>query len=169
MIRQISTAAFAFFTVFSLWSCDQSVKEEAFPYKVYPELLGQYELVKSYSSWNGKITLTKIESFETISINIDGTFQVYRDGKSISRRKYYMGKKAASIGQSDSVYVMSLAYEAPNCEDIRTLLQLRNDTLFTRSIWSGDIDKPNNSMTTCADCACSVFVRQRPATNPTEK
>ncbi len=169
MPRSILTTAFILFTVFTLWSCDQSETEEAFPKKIYPELLGQYELVKSYSSWNGKVTLSKLDYSEIISLDNNGVYQVYRDGKKSSEQKYYMSKHSVLIGQPDSVYLMTVPVEFPNCEDIRTFLQLKNDTLYTRSVWSGDIGKPNNSMTTCADCACAVYVRQQPTTNPTEK
>ncbi len=110
MIRQILMAVFILFTVFTLWSCNHSEEVEAFSKKVYPELSGQYDLVQRYySNWNGNVTPNKIDYFEMISINMEGTYQEYRDGKSISRLKYYVGKKTALVGQPDSVYVMSFA------------------------------------------------------------
>lgn len=162
MARSILTTAFILFTVFTLWSCDQSETEETFPQKVYPELLGQYELVQRYSSWNGKVTPSQLDYSEMISINNTSLYQVYRDGKKSVEQRYYMSKHPALVEHPDSVYLMTVAYESPNCEDIRTFLQLRNDTLHTRSVWAGDIGKPNNSMSTCADCTCSVYVRRQP-------
>lgn len=72
-----------------------------------------------------------------------------------------MSKYPALVGQPDSVFLMTLAYESPNYEDVRIFLQFKNDTLLTRSIWSGEMGKLNNSMTTCVDCTRSVYVRRQ--------
>jgi len=171
MIRQISTTAFILFAVFTMWSCTQSDTKEALPKKVYAELSGQYILVQRYySNLNGMVTPEHVDYSEKISINNNGLYQTYRDGKKIAEQRYLMSKYPALVGHPDSVYLMTLDYESPNCEDVRTFLQLKNDTLFTRSIWSGAMGKPDNSMTTCVDCTRSVYVRQQePTTNPIAK
>lgn len=74
--------------VFTMWSCTQSEAEETFPQKVYPALLGQYELVQRYySNLNGKVTSGKVEYSEMISINNNGLYQTYRDGKKIAEQR----------------------------------------------------------------------------------
>ena len=74
-------------------------------------MAGEYDWVKTNDSWRGELTPVQAGYSETIRLTENGVYQVFRNRKKVTERKFTITKSLNQTGQPDSVYRLCFVNE----------------------------------------------------------
>ena len=97
-------------------------------------MAGEYDWVKTNDSWRGELTPVQAGYSETIRLTENGVYQVFRNRKKVTERKFTITKSLNQTGQPDSVYRLRFVNEGSHSGTTDLVLQLDNGSLFTSII-----------------------------------